>query len=401
MSDRLLYNLTVPQSAQLSQSQRQRRELLAQGVLSSGPAQVESISADASTRSLVGRARGRFADLIAREFEELFGNSAIQAVPYFERGADTGDVDGYYALENVSTEPAHPVEPRVQRFDGSLTKQGTRRSHLRIVRTASTTESNPFGSASTEEIGIPTRARTEGRIPVRWYNESDGSLEAATVQRTVTGEHDDIDILDATEPSFDSPTLLYDVAYRHEWPVDVRVWDDRDGPKVYRGDGAATVGNATVGDATVNGDTEAVRWQRVFATEHDYSGIPIVENDRLRLEWDEGYALRAYRWDTGTQGYDRVSLGSTDWRLLDVNIRRIGVERVDGQAEFRDEANPSTTHNLNWSSKRGYDDILWLNPDNEGSVPADLVTRLDPIAHDSGQDPAAVANVLERTEVDR
>jgi len=398
MTDRLLYNLAVPETAQADQRQQQAQQLLSEGILGSGPAAVEAISADAGSRTLVGQVSGPLAPLTADEFEELFGAGGIEVVPYFQRGPDTGSEDGYYALENVDVKPEHPADERIQRFDGSLERRGSRRSHRRSLLTNPTTEDNPFGSASTEEIGIPARASK-----VQWYNSADGSLEAATVQRTESGEHDDVDVYDATEPSFSAPTLVYDVAYRHEWPVDVRVWDTY-GRSKYRESvvDSTTVGTASVNSSMVSETREAVQWQRVFTSDHDYRSTPVLENDLLRLEFDEpGQKLRAYRWDDAEELYDRVQLGQSSWRLFDLDITRIGVERIDGQAEFEDTSNPGTTHNLNFSLKRGYTDALWLNPDNEGSIPGGLKTRLDPIAHDSDQDPAAIADVIERTELDR
>lgn len=398
MSDRLLYNLAIPDQTQLSQSQQQIRQLLAQGTLGAGPGAVEDISGDPQTQTLAGRVVGRHAELTASEFEELFSNGSIRAAPYFERGATTSREDRYVALEDATVEPAHPTDRRAQRFDGNLRTRGTRRSHWRTVETNPTTETNPFGSATTEEVGIPARARR-----ARWYNRDDGSLESATEQRVVAGEHDGVSIYDATEPSFDDPTLIYDVAYRHEWPVDCRVWDDYDRAKSDSGpSSSATVGSATVGSTTAGSTPEAVQWQRVFSPQHDYTGQPVIENDILRLRPDEaGEKLRAYRWNDADEHYDRVQLGMTGWRLIDWHTRRIGVERIDGQAEFEDKSSPGTTHNVDWSLKRGYTDALITQPANAGAIPAGLQTRLGPIAHDSDQDPAAVADLIERSVVDR
>jgi len=401
MTDRLLYNLAIPEQAQLSQSQRQARQLLTQGTLGTGPGAVEDISGDPPGQTLAGRVAGKHAELTAREFEELFSADAIEVVPIFERGADTSREDRWVALEDVDVNPAHPTDSRVQEFDGSLRTKGTRRSHWRVVLTNPTTEDNPLGSASNEEIALSGRARR-----VQWYDRSTGDLEDASEQRVIEGEHDRLAVYDATDPSFDGPTLIYDLAYRHEWPVDTRVWDDYGRSKldeVTVSDGA-TVGSATVGSATVGTgvETTAVQWQRVYEPSHDYVGRPVLENDILRLRPDGPRGkLRVYRWNAADEHYDRVQLGGSDWRLIDWNTKRIGVERIDGQAEFEDQSNPGTTHNLNWSLKRGYGDVLWLNPDNEGSVPSGLTDRLDPIAHDSDQDPAAVADVIKRSEVDR
>ena len=394
VSDTLIYNVIVPGATQPTAESRQGRSTLSEGVLGSDVAAVESISPNAGRQTLSGRYIGPLADLSALELQELFGAS-IEAVPIFNPD-EQGSVDGYYALESADVNPRDARVAEIQEYNATVTGLGTRRSHRRTVRTNPTTEDNPFGSASSEEIGIPARASL-----VQWYDSSTGALEDATVQRTESGEHDDIDIYDATEPSFDGPTLVYDVAYRHEWPVDVRVWDDYGRAKHRSTSDGTTVGSATVGTATVGSVTEAVQWQRVFSTDHDYRGVPILENDVLRLEFAERDQLRVYEWDTSAKTYERLELGSSPWRLQDVDIVRIGVERIDGQAEFEDVNNPGTTHNLNFSVKRGYSTVFWTVPANESSPPQGLIDRLSPIAHDSDQDPAAVADVIQRTEVDR
>jgi len=399
MADQILYNLVIPQQAQLSQGARQQRQNVTEGTLQAGPATVTSIKSEPGEKTLVGRVSGRHAKLKADEFEELFSNSAIDVVPLFTPGSATSRRDRYVALENVSTEPAHPVDDRVQRFDGALANKGSKRSHRRAVATNPTTEDNPFESDSAEEIGIPARAQK-----VKWWDDTAGTLESdPDPVRNVEGEHDRIEVYDATDSSIADPTLLYDVPYRYEWPVDVRVWDDYDrSQEDTQTVGSTTVGSATVGSATVSETRTALQWQRVFATDHDYSGTPILENDLLRLVIDEAAGrIKAHEWDSDDQYYRRIALGNSPWRLWDLNIRRIGVERVDAQVEFEDLNDPGTTHNLNMSLKRGWESVLWTVPANEDPAPQGLVDRLAPIAATTEQDPAAQATLVERQEVDR
>ncbi|AFH22624.1 hypothetical protein OSG_eHP31_00060 [environmental Halophage eHP-31] len=392
---RFLYNLAIPEGTTLSQSQRQRQRLLAEGTLSPGSPAVESISADPGERLLSGRVRGRLAAVTAAEFEELFANDSLGPVPLFEP-SDRDHADRFVGLEDVQVEPAHPTEQRVQTFDGSLRAVGSRRSHFRALRTNPTTESNPFGSAGSAEVGVNYRASR-----LRWFDPEGGGLIDATVQRTVSGEHDKISIVDATQPSFGRPVLIYDLPHRYGWRTDARVWDSRAGDKILtesNGTSSPTVGSATVGSSQVgSGSTTAVRWQRVFAPGHDFEeGVPVVESDRLRLRFDD--RLRAYRWDASDEQYEQIQLGQSAWRLIDQSIERIGGARVDGQAEFNDG---TSTHALNWSVKRGRETVLLTNPPNEGAMPAGLVTRLDPIAATSDEDPASSLDVVPRSEVGR
>ncbi|MEA5387129.1 hypothetical protein VB779_08710 [Haloarculaceae archaeon H-GB11] len=260
---------------------------------------------------------------------------------------------------------------------------------------------NPFddGTASAT-IAIPAQAQR-----VQWYDSVGGSLENATAQSTAEGEHDLVERYDATDPSFDSPMLIYSVAYRHEWPVDARVWDDYNREKVYRESGtSAQVGSATVGSATVGGDDRVVdsQWQRVFVTDHDYVGRRVIETDRLRLVPDvDGEKLRAYRWDDSEGQYGIVQLGSSPWRLVDVNLRRIGVERIVGQLVFEDTSSPGTTEAIDMTVQRGRDNALFTTPPNVGSTSSGLVTRLSPIAVTETRAATEVATLEAREDVDR
>jgi hypothetical protein len=378
---RYLYALALPRQVQLRQRGLQARELLAQGILQAGPAAVESISTGAGERTITGRVTGKFAALTATEFEELFAAGGIDVVPYYAPSTEAVR-DRYVALSDAETEAAHPTEPRVQRVDGRVTTEGSRQSHFRDVATTITTVDTPFGSGGIAGVGIPATASK-----VRWYNPDNGSLADATVQSTVTGEHGDVEIYDAGEPSFADPTLVYDLPYADEWPHDVRVWDSR-------GEASKTATETVDGE-----DRTAVQWQRVFATDHDYVGVPLLDSDHLRLYLDESNGLSAEQWDTGSSSFGSAALGVSSWELWDATITRIGLERVDAQLRFEDSDNPGTRHSLNVSVKRGYETALVWNPANEGSVPQGLIDLLDPIAYDGDQDPRAVAGITERSEV--
>lgn len=383
MTNRQLYVLPVPDNAQERSQSQQRRRQASSGALGDDAPAVESISPDAESRMLVGSYRGQFAELLAAQFEELFAASGYMEVPFYTRGDEQSADDGYYTLSDTTVQAEDPRDPRYQRFDGTITHVGSRGSHWRAVRTHPTTEDNPFGTGSTAEIGVSVDA-----AKVRWFDSvgGTGTIEAATVQRTVTTEHGDVDVYDATEPSFDSPVLIFDVPYASEYPTDCRVWDDYDRSKT----------------TTIDGE-EVVQWQRCFTTLHDFRGTPLVENGRIRLEIDEaGGELRAYEWDDANATYAQVSLGTSDWRLYDLSLTHIGQARVDAQVEFEDtSASSLTTHNLDMSLKRGYQYPLWLNPANEGSVPQGLIDRLDPIAETVEVDPAAANDLLTRREVNR
>jgi len=392
---RFVHAVAVFESAVERPRSTQSERVDSAGALNSDLPAVESVSPEAGGRTVAGLLAGVGAKLTATELEELFGASGVSVVPMYVEGGDA-QIDGYYASKDVNLRRPAAERDDLQSFDGQMIRRGSRRSHRRAVRTAPTTVSNPFGSASTEEIAIPARA-----TDVQWFNaRGDQSTESATVQRTETGQHDDIDVYDATEPSFSQPALVYDVAYRHGWPVDVRVWDTRENARRETTNTSGDdVGTATIGSAEVGSETSYAAWQRVYRSDHDAVGTLSLENDLLQVALDETRGrLRAARWDESDGQYNRVQLDtSVDWRFESADITHIGLAAVDGQLQFSDGTN---THPLNVSLKRGHTDLVFANPDNAGSVPANLVTRLDAIAADSDQDPGATAGIVEREAID-
>lgn len=395
MANRYLYAIAIPEQALERPGGSQSGRVSSEGALTGDIPAVESVSQNAGDQRLVGLVAGQYADLTATEFEQLFGSSGIDAVPFFGDNPDP-QLDGYYATEDISVDRPASARKELQQFDGRLKKRGSRRSHRRAIRTTPTTVDNPFGTATTEEIAIPTRADN-----ALWFDDRGGTLatESATVQRTVEGEHDRIDIYDATEPTFNQPALVYDVPYRHEWPVDVRIWDDRDNPKIVTTEESGEeIGTATVGTATIGSETQVVAWQRVYRSDHDANGTLTLENDRVRVRLDESRGrLRPSRWDASDGQYNPVQLDPTsNWRFQRANIRYIGVEAVDAQLTFSDG---TSTHRLNASLKRGYDDVQFTNPPNEGAVPSGLTDRLTAIADDSDRDPGASADIIPKEEI--
>lgn len=399
MVDRRLYRVTIPESLLQSRDPTQSRRIASEGVLQSDSPEVEGIAPNSGDLTIIGEMFGELVDVTAQELQELFASEAYSPIPVAGKQGASVPESGYYEPSRGEVGPRDARERRVQNIRRlQMTHAGGRGAYWRAVRTNPTTEDNPFGSASTAEIAISARANK-----VRWFDDGAGTktTEAATVQRTVEGERDPIDIYDATEPSFSSPTLIFDIPYHYEWRADARVWDPRGREKYLEtSTDSSQVGSTTAGAGSVGGQT-ALQWQQVFVTSHDFDAPVIVETDRLRLEFDEaGQTLRAYRWDDAEGIYEVVPLGTSDWRLFDIDLLTVSQARIDAQVEFEDtSAGSLTTHNLNMSAKRGYDDALWLNPDNEGSVPSGLTDRLDPIAHDSDEDPAASMDIIKRSEV--
>ncbi|EMA17176.1 hypothetical protein [Haloarcula amylolytica] len=375
---RTLYALRVPDAALEQPSSTQSLQVASNSPLNSDSPAVDSLAAEPGSRPLAGVVAGQYADIIACEFEELFSATGIEVVPWF--GDTNNQRDAYVALEDVTVDQATAQEPRLQRFDGQLSQAGTQEDHQRALYCNPQPVDNPFGSTSTAEVGLSAQASN-----VQWWDHVTGATAAATVQRTMAGEHDDVEIYDATEPGFDNPVLLHEIAYDAEWPTDVRVWDDYN-----RSKSAQT---------TVNGETRTVdpTWQRCFVTSHEFVGTPILESDKLRLEADtDNQLLSASRW-TGSS-YDGVSLGASDWRLRTLDLSRIGIERIDAQTVWIDTSNGGT-HRLDLTLKRGREDALWTVPDNGSTPPQGLIDRLSPIASPADQAAGEVLDIVAKSEV--
>jgi hypothetical protein len=394
--NRLLYAVNIPEDALINPQSSQQSLLATNPILGDSSGAVQDIASEPGERAVVGTVTGRFATLTALELEELFGSDLV--VPYTPRGAANSEITGYYATEQLTLNRGSPASDRLQQFDGTLIRRGTKTSHYRALRTNPQPVNNPFGSATAPEIGLSIRARK-----VRWFDPVGGAVADATPQRRVEGEHDYLDIYDASEPSFSNPALIYDIPYTQEYPTDCTVWDTYNRPKVYREpESGDTVGSTTVGDGTVSGDEVYVasQWQRVYVTDHDWRGDMVLETDRLRLVIDQPEdVLRAYRWSPTDGQWTLVQLGASDWRLYDIDITEIGLARCEAQLEFRDT--DAGRHNLNVTLLRGLDEAVVTVPPNESTPPQDLLDRLAPIAATTDRVPVPSQDVIKRTEVDR
>jgi hypothetical protein len=374
MTDKRLYTQPFQEVVQATENTAQSVRLLKEGILSSGPAQVENIGPDAPTRTLTAQFSGQYARLTALEYEELANASSIDVVPFYQVGGGDDPTDRYVAIQSADRNAGHPATNKVQRVDLEISPIGSKRSHKRAVRTSPTDVDTPFASAGAAEVVINAAFRNPF-----WWEPVAGTLESATIQRFEDGQEDDLAVLDATEPSFADPVLVYDIPYRFEYAGDVAVWDGR---------------TATKTDADGN-----VQWQRVFSTTHDWVNDAVIETKQLRLRFEEGAEIEASLWNESNGAYETTSLGTSDWRLDAFNITRNGLERVDGYVRLFDTTNTSNKYTLNFSAKRGYDTILFSTRPDEGSVPQGVIDRLDPIAHESATDPRGDQDLVTREEV--
>lgn len=377
MSDRWLYVLPLPGNARTTSRQEVQQSVAKQGVVDQGVPVTETVALDPGEFALAGRIAGKNAAVMAEEFEELF-EADVGPLPFFRDGSASGPKDGYYAAERFSTEPVNASVADLQEItDGRIALQGTDRSHWRALTTDATSPSTDFGSTSRADVGVRASATT-----VRWFDPRGKQIEEATVQATRTTEGGDVELYDADAASFVDPTLIYSLAYADEGDVDPLVWDDK--------------GNAAREDGSND-----LQWQHVFDTRHHFDGKPVVSNGLARLTFDESAnSLSAEEWNSGTSSWDAKSLGTSDWELFDVDLQRIGLERVDAQVEFRDPTqSPTAYYNLDMVLHRGYLWPQWLRTeDSDSSTPSGLQTKLDPIASAITRHPQATQTLVERSE---
>ncbi|MCD2204405.1 hypothetical protein [Halobacterium sp. KA-6] len=357
MSDTYLYRQAIPEQAQTRTSSQQRRQLSKLAGLQSGSS-VEDLGGDPGEYTLVGQYRGKYAELMAEELEELFGpDNDFDTVPYYSQDGQLRET-GYYALSNMDVGRSDPRRDSVQDFDGRLTREGTRQSHRRSLRVdPQQVHRNDYGNETSALVAIPTAAGKR-----TWYKRETQAREPVSVIETVQceGSQADVDLVDARAVDFSAPyELVYDVSYDAGGQCDVILWDDHDREKI---------------------DSEGVNsWQWVFATSHEYSGVPVVDTGRLRLHLNETQGLTAETYDPTTDSWTSAGLPTSDWSLRDVDITTVSPLRVEAQLEF---SHPSEgVFALNLVAWRGRDRVQLLVPDSvEAATPQGLQDYLDSIA---------------------
>lgn len=383
MTTKLIYTVPIPSDSQLTDTDRLSANLAKAGLLegSGGGAVVESISQQAADKRLEGQYRGRYADLMATELEELANAGGIDAVALFGKdGRTPTDGDGYYTIESADVGPVAPQSSRAQRFDLGLTKNGTRNSHFRAITTSPIQVSNDLTSESslTAFVGLDAAASK-----VRWFDPETGERASADPVATRAGEFDDIEIYDTTNTPLgtDAPTLLYDLAYEREGRADPVVWDTHNREK-FDADG-------------VN------QWAHVFAPDHEFNGNAVFDTGLLRLSFDEASGeITAEEWDPPSEAWVALDLPATDWQVFDMDLTRIGTERIDAQVEFSHATEGFFSLDLTLS--RGAMAALWVIPDGEeGPVPSGLSDHLQPIASDRIVDAQQASGLVSRSEVRR
>jgi hypothetical protein len=370
MSNRRLHILPIDADAQLFSQTDVQRNQATQAPVANGPRSVRSVSLDPDERLLEGVYKGRYAKRTGEAFEQLAGNDALGEVAFHDiDAADAQPKDGYYTVSNATvTNPSDDADYFSQ-FRAVLTRAGSRRTHWRAVETNSVAVSSTFGSDSSQRVGVPATASV-----VRWYDAVDGTTADATQQSTATTPSGDVALYDPTEPSFDDPTLIHDVAYDDDWLADPLVFDD--------------LGNANRTDAD-----GIPQWQHVFSTSYEPEGRFVASNGLIRLFVDESTTgLTAERYDSANNAWINQSLTSTTWTPVDADLRRVGQARVVAETLWEDGG---SYEQVTMAIHRGEDGARFP----EGSLPSGLKNHLDTIALGKILDPQPAVALVERSGV--
>jgi hypothetical protein len=378
MPDRRLYVLGLSKDAQTRTRSKVNQNLSRQSAVGGGGSTVEEVSLEPGQQLLTGEFRGEYAPAMGEEVERLFRAPDIGAIPYYGDGVQTS-ADGYFALSDVSVEPPDPRSDISARFDGSMERKGTPETHWRAIETNPTTVDNDFVNTTTGEVAIPASASK-----VQWW---DGvtSTESATVQATRTGWQSsiastpDADVYDTEQSSFSAPTLLYEVDYSDEAVCPTHVYDTRGNADPFDADGVP-------------------QWDHVFVRDWPARGRIVLDNRFLRLYFDEpANSLNAEEYSSGS--WSSVGLGASDWQLWDLDLRRVGLARIDARVTFENTTDGSL-YTLAMTLHRGQRVAqFYRTPNASSATPSGLQTKLDPIASTSAIDPQAVKTLVARSEV--
>jgi len=371
---RQLYRTDIPDGALTDPNGGQRQRLAELGLLG-GAGAVESIASDPGEQALIGVAAGEYAALAASEIEELFA-SGVDAVPYARTDGTDPQQDGYYALRDVTLRRSTPLDDRLQRYDGTLIKKGTRASHWRAVETSVGQVDHPFGNDDRALVGVPSTASK-----VRWYDAETSATSEPSIVATRSADLGDVDLVDARSAPYDYPTLIYDLDYDDDGDIDALVADTR-------------------GRSEETSAGGQYQYQRVYLPGHEYRQSEIViENGLVRLVIDtDAQTLSAERWDDGASTWTSQSLGTSDWSLYDASVREIGMAQVRARIEFADTTQSPTAYcTLDCYLARGLEDPLW---DETGTpTPSGLVDLLDPVASELIYQSGATKTLVDRSEV--
>lgn len=381
---RLLYTVTLPESSlrgDTGQTNAQKQLSKLAGLTTGGT--VTPTGSEPDEVQLSGQFRGKYADILTREVLELLAASGLDTLSFSDPQGNAPDV-GYYVAESPGAGRVQPQSDVASRFSGTLVREGTRQSHRRRIRTQTASVQHGFGTATDAPIGIPASATN-----VMWLD-TDGteSQAAGSPDATVTAEFGAVDQYRAdTAPTGNNPQLIYDLPHADAGDVDVAVFD--------------TYGNPEEDPSGVFG------WGQVFDIDHEFErGDLVIENGLIRLSVGFGSSpLSLTVEEYGSGSWTTTALGTSDWRLADIDLQSISPVAVRARTQWTDTGG-SDTHVLDLALHRGWETVQFYEPaDSTGALlqasqaPAALETRLSPIASQTLTDPDPRRGLIKRDRI--
>lgn len=384
MSDRRLYTLRIAERA-LQDTPGSKRQALQNLKALESNGSTTPTGQQPGTIRLDGQFGDDLAELLGAEFRELLSAAQYNYLEYYFVANATGDGvhpdAGYYASEETRGGRVVPKTSGVVSFDVSLTREGTRRTHHRRIRTSPKQRPHQWGTATDALVGIPAAARR-----VRWLDSEGTKATAASPTTTDTTEYGDVDLYRADTAPYNNPQLTYDLDYFDAGNVDTRLYDTWRNSKI---------------------DSEGrFAWQQVYTTSHEYRGDIVLKNGLIRLTINptpDPHTLAVAEYSGGS--WSDTTLGTSDWRLAEIDLRRIAPTAVRARTEWVDTAG-SAEHTLDMVLPRGFDAVQFFEPtDGDGNqvqasqAPQGLVDYLDPIASSNRIDPDGQQGLIERTKL--
>ena len=364
------------------------------GLLQQSGVATERISTDTVDAVVSGQFRvgELFSEKLADELSSLT-ESQYGAVPLFSPQTSGIDrKDGYYSVKSSDVSQAAARRPDVIEYDVALSFTGTTETHWRAIKTRPESIQTGLATDGPGQIAIPATAQK-----VRWFDTAQGRV-AASADKTVVTEFGGVSLFSPNDAPFDDPTLLYEVPFSDEAPIDVRVFDTRGINRFFEAERPASGGDYNTGDYNT-GDyggapTEQVnQWTHVFHGSFEFEGLPLITNGRFGLRFDED----AGTIDRQTVDNKFISVNLDDFELVDVDLETITPVDVQCFVEFEDTTDGSTEAVI-LSVQRGLPKAVAREPDNHDPS-AKLENTIDAITTNQTTDAQPAQTLISRNEV--
>jgi len=378
-----LYQLGLPDASAGQPQDRIGAQVQQQGLIQGGGTATEKVATSNVDLQLSGQwpYGERFTKKVAREGLSL-SQSGYEALPLFN--AESTSLQrkaGYYEVANVDVSPAHETSTDDAEYTVSLNERGTRSTHWRAVRTSVETVDTLFTGSDNTPVAIPIEATKE-----RWYDSQQGT-ETATEVDTFNAEFGALERYFPSSSSFTDPTLIFELPFERDGPVDVTVWDDRNRTKEFVIESSAS----SLTDTTT-------QWSHVYHTAWEFDGSPVIDTGRLRVYREPPATnnrtdLYAEQWDEVNEQWDAVTLPDTTATLIDIDFMTIGPAQTRVQLLWADGTEVEGVFD------RGAETVLWIQPDNVSSVPSDILNAIEPIARKTDTNIVQSRAIISRSEV--